>query len=94
MSDTENDYWNIEDWIKKLKQQAEDSREYRYALYNKVDLRNKKEILDVGCGTGAVTMDIAQSTKGNVTGIDIDLEKLDEAKIRGEFTLVVAGSLC
>lgn len=80
MSDNEDDYWNIEDWIKKLKQQAEDSREYRHALYDKVDLKNKKEILDVGCGTGAVTLDIAQSTSGNVTGIDIDSEKLGEAE--------------
>jgi ubiquinone/menaquinone biosynthesis C-methylase UbiE len=80
MSDNEKVYWNIEDWIKKLKQQAEDSREYRHELYDKVDLKNKKEILDVGCGTGAVTLDIAQSTSGNVTGIDIDSEKLEEAK--------------
>ena len=79
MSDNENDNWNIEDWIKKLKQQAEDGKEYRHALYHKVDLKNKKEILDVGCGTGAVTLDIAQSTKGNVIGIDIDTEKLEEA---------------
>jgi ubiquinone/menaquinone biosynthesis C-methylase UbiE len=80
MSDTENDHWKIEDWIRKLKQQAEDSREYRHALYEKVDMKNKKNILDVGCGTGAVTMDIARSTTGNVTGIDIDLEKLEEAE--------------
>jgi ubiquinone/menaquinone biosynthesis C-methylase UbiE len=80
MSNNENDNWNIEDWIRKLKQQAEDSREYRHALYEKVDLRNKKNILDVGCGTGAVTLDLAQYTKGNVTGIDIDSDKLGEAQ--------------
>jgi ubiquinone/menaquinone biosynthesis C-methylase UbiE len=80
MSDNDDSNWNIEDWIKKLKQQAEDSREYRHVLYEKVDLKNKKNILDVGCGTGAVTLDIAQYTNGNVTGIDIDSEKLEEAK--------------
>lgn len=80
MSKKDDGYWKIEDWIKKLKQQAEDSMEYRHALYNKVDLRNKKNILDVGCGTGAVTLDITQSTNGQVTGIDIDKEKLDEAR--------------
>jgi ubiquinone/menaquinone biosynthesis C-methylase UbiE len=80
MSDSENDHWNIDDWIKKLKQQAEESREYRHALYEKVDLKNKKEILDVGCGTGAVTLDLAQSTNGNVVGIDIDPEKFKEAE--------------
>lgn len=79
MSD-EKSHWNIEDWIRKLKEQAEDSREYRKVLYDKVDLKNKKKILDVGCGTGAVTLDIAQLTKGHVTGIDIDTEKLEEAR--------------
>lgn len=80
MSDNEERKWKIEDWIRKLKQQAEDSMEYRHVLYEKVDLKNKKNILDVGCGTGAVTLDIAQSTNGQVTGIDIDSEKLEEAR--------------
>lgn len=80
MTQTNQEFWKIEDWIKKLKQQADDSREYRHTLYDKVDLKSKKDILDVGCGTGAVTMDIAQSTNGNVVGIDIDQEKLGEAE--------------
>jgi ubiquinone/menaquinone biosynthesis C-methylase UbiE len=80
MAENIEDNWNIEDWIKKLQQQAEDGREYRHVLYDKVDLKNKENILDVGCGTGAVTLDIAQCTKGNVTGIDIDTEKLEEAR--------------
>jgi ubiquinone/menaquinone biosynthesis C-methylase UbiE len=80
MCGEKNSDWNIDDWIKKLKQQSEDNREYRQVLYKKVDLKNKKDILDVGCGTGAVTLDIAQSTKGNVVGIDIDSEKLEEAE--------------
>lgn len=80
MSNNDVGKWNIEDWIRKLKQQAEDSMEYRHVLYDKVDLKNKKNILDVGCGTGAVTLDIAQSTSGQVTGIDIDSEKLAEAR--------------
>jgi ubiquinone/menaquinone biosynthesis C-methylase UbiE len=80
MSDAKNLDWTVDDWIKKLKQQAEDSKEYRQALYEKVDLKNKKDILDVGCGTGAVTLDIAHSTNGSVVGIDIDSEKMKEAE--------------
>jgi ubiquinone/menaquinone biosynthesis C-methylase UbiE len=80
MPAAKKDDWTTEDWIKKLKHQAEDSREYRHKLYEKVGLENKSKILDVGCGTGAVTLDIAEMTKGHVTGIDIDKEKLKEAE--------------
>jgi ubiquinone/menaquinone biosynthesis C-methylase UbiE len=80
LSSNENFDWTTSDWIKKLKQQAEDSSEYRHKLYKKVNLKNKKKILDVGCGTGAVTLDIAGLTNGEVTGIDIDSEKLKEAE--------------
>jgi ubiquinone/menaquinone biosynthesis C-methylase UbiE len=72
--------WGHEDWVKKLTKQAEESREYRHKLYNKVGLRDKKKILDVGCGTGAVTFDMARSTNGHIIGIDIDPEKLEEAR--------------
>ena len=34
----------------------------------------------MGCGTGAVTLDIANLTDGEVIGIDIDTEKLQEAQ--------------
>ena len=80
MSKNERPEWSTNDWIKKLKQQGEDSSTYRHKLYKKVGLENKRKILDVGCGTGAVTFDIAFSTKGKVTGIDNDPEKLQEAE--------------
>ncbi len=80
MTIKEKDGWTIDDWIKKLKQQAEDSSEYRHNLYEKVALESKKKILDVGCGTGAVTLDIALLTTGEVVGVDIDKEKLQEAE--------------
>ena len=80
MSNIKEHEWTTDDWIKKLKQQAEDSKEYRHKLYEKVALRNKRRVLDVGCGTGAVTMDIGLLTRGDVFGIDINAEKLQHAK--------------
>ncbi len=71
-----------EDWKRKLEQQEEESREYRHKIYEMIDLSSKKNILDVGCGTGSVTRDIALLTDGKVTGVDIDEEKL---KIAEEF---------
>ncbi len=77
--DKEHEY-TTQDWKRRLRQQAETSKEYRHKLYEKVDLKDKMKILDVGCGTGAITFDIAQITDGEVIGIDIDSEKLNEAK--------------
>jgi len=69
-----------EEWAKVLKEQADYTKEYRHNLYEKVDIQNKKNILDVGCGTGTVTEDIASLTDGCITGIDIDDKKLEYAK--------------
>lgn len=80
MSNKQDLEWGTEDWKRKLKLQAEDSREYRYKLYEKVELKNKKNVLDVGCGTGAITLDLAELTNGTVTGIDSDPEKLKHAE--------------
>jgi ubiquinone/menaquinone biosynthesis C-methylase UbiE len=72
--------WTTEDWARKLKQQADDSRPYRQRLYQRVGLANADRVLDVGCGTGAVTLDIAEGTRGHVVGIDVDEGKLEEAR--------------
>jgi ubiquinone/menaquinone biosynthesis C-methylase UbiE len=80
MATQENGDWTTEDWIRKLKQQARDSHTYRHKLYDRVGLARAERILDVGCGTASVTIDIAQSTKGHVIGIDVDEAKLEEAR--------------
>ncbi|MCK5254246.1 MAG: methyltransferase domain-containing protein, partial [Thermoplasmata archaeon] len=72
MSQEEEVEWTTDDWVRKLKQQARDSHTYRHKLYDRVGLARAKRILDVGCGTGAVTIDIAESTRGHVVGIDVD----------------------
>jgi ubiquinone/menaquinone biosynthesis C-methylase UbiE len=69
-----------EEWAEILKKQADYTKTYRHTLYEKVDIQTKKKILDVGCGTGAVTEDIASLTDGYITGIDIDDLKLEYAK--------------
>ncbi|MBU7017526.1 MAG: methyltransferase domain-containing protein [Theionarchaea archaeon] len=70
-----------DEWVKFLKDQANQTREFRHDLYEKVDLVNKRKILDIGCGTGAITADIAASASGDVIGLDIDCEKLEKARI-------------
>lgn len=80
MSQEEEDEWTTDDWVRKLKQQAKDSHTYRHKLYDRVGLARTERVLDVGCGTGAVTVDIAESTRGQVVGIDVDEAKLEEAQ--------------
>lgn len=78
---SERKEWETSDWVRLLKEQADYTKEYRHDLYRKVDVQHKMSILDVGCGTGAITADMASLTKGHITGIDIDGEKLEQAKI-------------
>ncbi|MBN2620498.1 class I SAM-dependent methyltransferase [candidate division WOR-3 bacterium] len=39
-------------------------------------------ILDIGCGTGVSTMELARQTKGEITAIDIDAAALDRFRQR------------
>jgi ubiquinone/menaquinone biosynthesis C-methylase UbiE len=76
----EYDPFTPDEWVKFLKDQADQTREFRHDLYEKVDLKNRRKILDIGCGTGAITADIASLTTGDITGLDIDFKKLDKAR--------------
>ena len=60
----------FDDFIKKLELQALETAEERLPLYLKVGLTDADYILDVGCGSGMVTRDIARFTKGKVIAID------------------------
>jgi ubiquinone/menaquinone biosynthesis C-methylase UbiE len=78
MSETE---MSTEDWIVFLKKQADHTREFRHSLYERVDIKRRKRILDVGCGSGVITAEIASLTGGDVIGVDIDSQKLAYAKL-------------
>lgn len=70
-----------DEWARFLKKQAEHTKEERHDLYEKVELKTCKKILDVGCGTGAITTDIASLTTGYITAIDINKGRLEKARI-------------
>jgi ubiquinone/menaquinone biosynthesis C-methylase UbiE len=61
---------DLDAFIKKLELQAIETSEERIPLYLRVGLKDADTILDVGCGSGMVTRDIAHLTKGKVIGID------------------------
>lgn len=74
------DIHSPERWAEILKAQADLTKSYRHRLYQKVDIAQRELILDVGCGTGVITADIASLTEAHVIGIDIDDLKLQYAK--------------
>lgn len=72
--------FSTEDWTRKLRDQARDSRAYRRKLYDRVGLGDCQRVLDVGCGTGAITVELAELAAGRVVGVDIDDSKLERAR--------------
>lgn len=70
-----------EEWVKFLSYQADHTQEERHSLYRRVDITSRTHILDIGCGTGAILADIASLTTGNITGIDINRDRLGHARI-------------
>ena len=60
----------INDFIRKLELQALETSEERIPLYREVGLKDAKLVLDVGCGSGTVTKDIANYSKGKIISVD------------------------
>jgi len=50
---------------------------YTIEAFRKLPKLEKPRILDIGCGSGVPTMELARLTDGKIIGIDIDQESLD-----------------
>ena len=57
---------------------------YTRQAFNMLPQLDKPRILDVGCGSGVPTMELARMSKGTITGLDISQPLLDrlEGKIK------------
>ena len=71
---------DLKDFIKKLELQALETAEERIPLYLEVGIKDAEIILDVGCGPGMVTRDIAHLTKGKVIAFDGSEDMINVAK--------------
>jgi ubiquinone/menaquinone biosynthesis C-methylase UbiE len=62
----------IGDWHEQFVRQAGWTEQTRNYLYRRAGLKDAGRVLDIGCGTGAITTELARRTRGEVIGIDID----------------------
>jgi ubiquinone/menaquinone biosynthesis C-methylase UbiE len=67
------------DWHSRFVQQATWTKPLRDYLFNQVDLVSSKQILEVGCGTGAILQEIEKRFSGEIIGVDIDPSMLAQA---------------
>lgn len=55
---------------------------YTRKAFDSIPERDKPRILDIGCGTGMPTLELARLSNGEVTGIDIDQGALDNLNLK------------
>jgi ubiquinone/menaquinone biosynthesis C-methylase UbiE len=67
------------DWHQRFQQQAGWTRAMRGFLLRRLDLNPSKCVLEVGCGTGAVTSDLASTYGCKVYGLDLNFPYLSLA---------------
>ena len=74
---------SIAEWDRQFTRQAAWTQAMRSQLYRRVDLLRAERVLDVGCGTGVVTEELASRTRGQVIAVDIDPAMIAAAQSRG-----------
>lgn len=57
---------------------------YTKRAFKMIPYIDKPEILDIGCGTGVPTLELVRLSGGEVTGLDINQESLNELKRRAK----------
>jgi trans-aconitate 2-methyltransferase len=80
--------WNPSDYEKSS------SAQYRWAmdLVSRLDLKRDEKVLDIGCGGGRITVQLASHLpKGEVLGIDLSRDMIDFA--RGKYPVETYSNL-
>ena len=73
----------VEEWHAQFTRQARWTRVVRNQLYRRVNLLRAERVLDLGCGTGVITEEMAARCKGQVIGVDVDAAMVEFARTRG-----------
>jgi len=85
--------FNATDWHQRFTQQARWTRELRQHLFNRLQIDRGSRILEVGCGTGAVLLelDLESGSGSQVFGLDLKEEYLQLARNHLPHAHLVAG---
>jgi len=67
-------------WHARFTQQAGWTSSLRSHLYQAAGLQTSHEVLEVGCGTGAILDNLPERTKATIHGLDVDRARLIEAR--------------
>ncbi len=74
---TNNDRWNAQQY----KNNSAPQFNWGMQQIEKLDLRGDEQVLDIGCGDGRLTAEIAKRVpKGSVLGVDVSANMIDEAQ--------------
>lgn len=65
-----------DEWAAHFRRQAVWTQAARNYLYRRADLLRARRILDMGCGTGVITEEMAERARGRVVGVDVAREFL------------------
>ncbi len=65
------------DWHTRYTQQAGWTRAMRHYIFRRLDLNIGKRVLELGCGTGAITTDLSGTVDADVYGLDINYNFLE-----------------
>lgn len=64
------------EWHKRFTQQAGWTKDLREHLYSRAGLRVGQRVLDLGCGTGVLEVELIREVGARIFGLDIDLANL------------------
>jgi ubiquinone/menaquinone biosynthesis C-methylase UbiE len=70
----------IERWFMNRQHHAKQAINRAEKLLHFVDIKQKQNFLEVGCGSGAVSKHVAEKYLLNVTGVDVDPEQIQLAQ--------------